>query len=201
MLTFHPFIRGQTMNSALHKAITCIATIMAAAVVGSSVSLAEGATQIAVCVEISAAAHPTFESRKRRHTEVDCDPQAARLRAFRGARAAASKALQSHCRAHVLGVQAARDICLAANLAVPTAATSVSRPAVPAFGTAPIDESFGIGTSKTGIRVCTVLRNLPGESQTTTQAAGAAHGFCIFNGNKTTRVTARARARCGVQCI
>jgi len=189
------------MKSALHNAITCIVLAIAAPVVVSSASLAEGATQIAVCVEISPGEHPGIESRKRRHTVIDCDPNTANARAFQGARGAASRALQTHCRAHVLGVAAARDICTAANLRVPTGATSVSRPAVPAVGAAPIDESIGIGTSQSGIRVCTVLRNLPGESQTTTQAADVAHGFCVFNNNRMTRVTGRARARCGVQCI
>src|SRR6185436_8026762 len=143
--------RDQTMKSALRNTILLIATA-AACVAGSSASQAQ-LTQIVACVEINPGEHPGIESRRRRHTVTDCDMNTANTLAFQGARAAASQALRNHCRASVLGVAAAAEICAAANLTVPTAGTSVSRPAVPAPGGGPIQQSIGIGTSKTGIRV------------------------------------------------
>jgi len=182
--------------------ILCIGTALAFAVIASSATRAQGLGQITTCVEISVNDSPVVGniSRKRKHTEVDCDPQSARGRAFSGARANASNALKDICRARILGVQAVRDICAAHGLRAATGTTSLRNPAVPA-GAVPIDEEIGIGLSNSGISICTVIRNLPAETVTSTQPAGVENGFCIFNNNRATKVTARARARCGVQCL
>jgi hypothetical protein len=181
-----------------HAFIGLAALALAAAIPAA----ASAQSQITTCVEISAAESPGLAggSRRQAYTASDCDPSIASARAFEGARASASRALAATCRASVLGVQPARDICVARGLNPPTgSSTSVSLPPIPAG--APIDQAIGVGRSRTGIFVCTVIRNLPAETTTTTRPAGVQNGFCIFNSNRVTRVTARARARCGVQCL
>jgi hypothetical protein len=168
---------------------------------GSSEGRTQQLSQITACVELSPADSPSLGgiSRKRRHTETDCDPLETRRQAFLGAQANASAAIRNECR-RIIGVAAVRDICRAHRLSAPSGTTSLGRPPVSA-GPVPIDGQANLGRSPTGIPICAVMRNLPAETVTSTSPAGIENGFCIFDGNRVTTVTARARARCGVQCF
>jgi len=153
---------------------------------------------IPICVELTFANVST--SARQRSTSSDCDPATAQTRAVVGARANASAVLAPTCIARTTGAMALAA-CARINSA-PTTFFGVSEtnPVGRAGSTRP-NAAIGIGQPGAGgLRLCTVLRDLPNEATTSTAPATVDNGFCIFNNGRVTRFTARARARCAVAC-
>jgi hypothetical protein len=154
------------------------------------------------CVEA-----PTFavnQSRKRNGKSNNCDATARKAEAINAARNNAAVALSETCNAEISS-QERQGICAARGLAPrPTNATGDMRGFQQIAGNVDgnADTALPIGP-----RLCAVLRDLPQEYTSQPLAAQASGlGDClVFHFpfvTSETRVlfTARARARCGVQC-
>ena len=153
---------------------------------------------IPTCVEVTGADIPV--SARRRGDASDCDPLQARNLATLRARANASAALTPTCLARASRAMAVRA-CATIGLRPATSHDVNETGPVGTAGSTTPNAAIGIGPSGAGgLRLCTVVRDLPNEAATSTSPAGADHGFCIFNNGRVTNFTARARARCGVTC-
>lgn len=151
---------------------------------------------IPTCVEV---AHADIgASARRKSTRADCDPETARNHASLQARFNASNDLAATCIARTARTIAART-CAAAGLRVATGGGVANDP-IPRAGTTRPDAAISIGRNSVA-QLCTVLRDLPNETTSSTSPASAANGFCIFNNGRVTTVVARARATCGVGCL
>jgi hypothetical protein len=155
------------------------------------------ADQITVCVEPESGVANNV-SRKRRSTRTDCDPAVAASRARRQSGVNARDVIAPICRERVSAAEA-EATCARRGLALPSAATALGRPPIAAEGRPAADASLPVQSP--GAKLCAVLRDVPGETETTTQPAGIENGFCLFNGNRTTTKVLRSRATCGVQCF
>jgi hypothetical protein len=151
----------------------------------------------AFCVEVVPA--DIAASRRRAGSNSDCNSSAALARAIVIAQFNASQALRPICFDHITLAMADRT-CGRAGLIRLTVIPSGETP-IPAPGTSPPTRSEPTGAKNQGaVQICALLRNLPGETVTSTSPAGPQNGFCIFDNGRVTSVTARARATCGVQC-
>lgn len=157
----------------------------------------EPLSQITACVE------PTSDvannvSRKRRSTRTDCDPSVALSKARVQSGVNARDTIASICRDRVT-VAEAEATCSSRGLSVPSTTTSLGRPPIAADGRPAANASLPIQSQTS--KLCAILRNVPNETETTTQPAGIENGFCLFDNNRTTTMVVRTRATCGVQCF
>jgi PBS lyase HEAT-like repeat-containing protein len=160
---------------------------------GTVATPAAAQEQITSCVEVAPAV--VSESRRRSSTRSDCDPQTARNKARDRARVNARDALGSVCRDAITEAEAV-EVCSAASGAIPTSSgTSLSAEPFPVPGGSEVSAQLPIAQSDP--KLCVVLRDLPGETQTGTRG----NALCVLNNFRETVVTFRARARCGVQCF
>lgn len=159
-------------------------------------AIAQPLNQITACVE------PTVQvannvSRKRASTQSDCNPAVAEARSREQAGVNARNAIAPLCVDRVTQAEAAAT-CQSWGLTVPTTAgTSLGRAPIAADGRPPADASLPINTAPNGPKLCAVLRNVPNETETSSQD----DLLCFFNGFRKTTVTSRVRATCGVQCF
>lgn len=164
----------------------------------SSAQSGEPSPQITACVEPTTAVANNV-SRKLVSTRTDCDPSVALYKAREQSRVNARDAIAPICRDRVTLAEA-EATCRSRGLSLPsTATTSLSRPPLAAEGRPAANASYPIQSQSP--KLCAVLRNVPNETETTTQPAGVENGFCLFNDNKTTTKTIRTRATCGIQCF
>ena len=155
-------------------------------------------SQITSCVEPTTAVANNV-TRKRTSTRTDCDPSVALQKARVQSGVSAREAIASICRDRVTLAEA-EATCQTRGLSLPTTATtSLGRPPLAAVGRPAANASLPIQSRSP--KLCAVLRNVPNETETTTQSAGIENGFCVFNDNKTTTKTVRTRATCGVECF
>lgn len=142
-----------------------------------------------ICVE--AAGFPT--TAKRKATRTDCSFSAAQSKAIRDARANASAALSAKC-IHDIHFAAQRaSICRAQGLGWYNGPYQAMGSEIRAIeGGSHIDGALQLNAA-----LCTVLRDLPDESSSTTGPDNLC--FPFFGGQHTT-FTARSRAHCGVIC-
>ena len=152
---------------------------------------------IPTCVEVTRTDVPV--SARRRGTGSDCDPATAKSRAIVLARTNASNALALTCRARTTRAMAQRACATIGKTPTSSFDVDTFNPVGTAGSTRP-DAAIGIGQTASGLHLCTVLRDLPNEASISTTPATINNGFCIFNNNRVTNFTARARARCAVTC-
>jgi hypothetical protein len=162
------------------------------------VSAQEPLSQITACVEPTAEVANNF-SAKRRSTRTDCDASVAFQRARAQSGINARDAIVSTCRDRVSRAEA-EATCRSRGLSLPTSpTTSLGRSPLVAQGRPAANASLPILSQSP--KLCAILRNVPNETETSTQPAGIENGFCLFNGNKTTTKVVRTRAVCAVQCF
>lgn len=163
------------------------ATILVSVV---SLSTPASAQALTICVEAPASA--TNITAKRRATRTECSPGAARTNAILGARANAASALRAACIDRISAAER-QATCEARGLVPAPALNSgmgLETRSVP--GGAPINGSIRISG-----RLCVVLRDVPGEFQSTTQP----DAICVLDNFRRTIFVARSRAHCAVQCL
>jgi hypothetical protein len=137
------------------------------------------------CVEV-----PTEvinRSEKRASERKDCDPQIAFTRANNQSQINAKDAIAPFCRQ--ITRQQAIQICQAAG---------DRRGTIPRSGGGRIDAVLPILPSNP--KVSAILRNVPSETETSTEPADANHGWCVLNNGRVTVKKVRTRATCGVDC-
>ena len=149
-----------------------------------------------VCAEVPASAVGTTARRKAVRT--DCSPKQAESLAVLAARANAANDLGGTCRVQITRAEAeaacaAHGRVLATNQ--PHGAMSMTE-GLALQGASRIDSAIAVGSTRAA-RMCVALRDLPQESESTTQP----DAVCLFDGFKRTIFTARARGQCGVQCL
>ena len=176
----------------IRKSILCLGLSVIGALMSNS-AVPQELSQITACVE------PTLEvannvSRKRASTRTDCDPATARARSRQQAGVHARDAIAPICVDRVTATEA-EATCTSHGLSVPTTTTSLGRAPIAADGRPAANASLPIQGNAP--KLCAILRNVPNETQTTTQE----NLFCFFNEFKSTTVTSRVRATCGVQCF
>ena len=166
----------------------CAATIL---VSGLSLSSTPARAQaLAICVEAPAAA--TNITAKRRATRTECSPGAARTNAILGARANAARALSGAC-INRMSAEERQATCAARGL-VPAPAQNSGM----GLETRSVPGGAGINAAiRISGRLCVVLRDVPGEFQSTTQP----DAICILDNFRRTIFIARSRAHCAVQCL
>jgi hypothetical protein len=162
---------------------------------GATVAQGQPLNQITSCVEVPSAL--VAASRRRASSRSDCDPQTAFDKAQQQSQANSRNALASVCRNEISAAEA-EEVCSAASGSIPTTGTSLSADPFSRAGGPQVDSQLPIAQSDP--KLCVVLRDLPDETQTSTQPAGIGNGFCLFNNGRVTTKTVRSRARCGVQC-
>lgn len=151
------------------------------------------ADQITTCVEPAANVANNI-SRKQRSTRSDCDPDKALQRARDQARINARNVISPLCIDRITP-QEAEATCRSHGLSLPTSATQLGRPPIPAAGRPRIDASLPIQSS--GPKLCTVLRDVNNETETNTES----DAICFLNNFRRTIVRARSRAFCAVECF
>jgi hypothetical protein len=176
--------------------------ILEGASLSSPAIAGEPLSALSTCVE--APAFAVNQSRKRNGQSKNCDAAARKAEAINAARTNAAVALSETCNAEISS-QERQEICAARGLAPrPTNATGDLSGFQQIAGNVDgsVDTALPIGP-----RLCAVLRDLPQEYTSQPLAAQASGlGDClVFHFpfvTSETRVlfTARARARCGVQC-
>lgn len=159
---------------------------------------------VSTCVE--APASVANSSRRRSGSSTDCDDDTRRDQAIRRARSNASDAMAPQCTA-LISAQERQQVCAARGLTPKPAnqpASMTGLVAVPGSPDGGIDDARPIA----GTSVCTVARDLAGESTSETlPAQWGGLGDCpvfrfpFWTSEQRVRFTARARARCGVQCL
>lgn len=154
--------------------------------------------QITRCVEVAPEVTNNFTVR-RSSSRTDCDPSAAFSSAQRQSRVNARDAISAACRQRITQ-QEAEEICRSRGLSLPTA-TGTDMRGRPLAAEGRPQPNFSLPISNDSPKLCAILRNIPNQTQTTTQPAGVENGFCVFNNNETTTKTVRSRAFCGVQCF
>jgi hypothetical protein len=154
------------------------------------IALAQTLVPLTTCVEAPASA--VNVSARRKSIRSDCDPNQARNNAFLRARSNATVALSSTCIQRISAAER-QATCRALGL-VP--APSRNNGMAPTFVGAPGSTNID-ATSAISSQLCVVLRDLPNESEATFQT----DIICSFSNFRRTIFTARARARCGVQCL
>lgn len=173
----------------MKRLILAIAMLPAAVVTDISLGPPASAQNLdLICVEGGSST-----SARRRATRTDCSFSAAQSNAMRAARVNASAALSATC-IHDIHFEAQRAaICGEQGLARYAGPFRTMGSEVRAKdGGSHIDGSVQINSA-----LCTVLRDLPNESTSTTAPDNLC--FPFFGGEHTTYV-ARSRARCGVIC-
>jgi uncharacterized protein (DUF849 family) len=185
-----------------------LAIAMAAAFVSGGVDIAPATAQepvfsVSTCVEAPASA--VNASRRRAGSSTNCDASARRAEAIRQARGNAAIALSPTCIAD-LSPQEQQNICAARGLQPrPANAAGDMRgfQEIPGSPDGNIATAFPIAATS----LCTVVRDLPAESTSVRLAAQVSGlGDCLvfefpfITSVTRTLLTARARARCGVQC-
>lgn len=163
------------------------ATVLASGLSFNAPALAQPLT---ICVE--AAASATNITAKRRATRTECSRDAARRNAILGARANAAAALRADCIDRISATER-QATCEARGLVpapAPNRGMGIETRSVP--GGAEIDGSIPLNA-----RLCVVLRDVPGEFQSTTQP----DAICVLDGFRRTIFVARSRAHCAVQCL
>lgn len=172
-----------------------VVTLLATFIYAPIGAPAAKAQPITVCVEVAPAV--SQQSRRRRATRTECNPLRARQLAFEQAGTNAANALNPVCRATITAA-IAQATCAARGLSVPTTATTApSRPPLAAIGSPAVNGARRILPFTNNVKRCAVIRNLPNETQTATQQ----EPLCVFDNFRRTIVTARARARCAVECL
>ncbi len=165
---------------------------------GSAHVHAQPLQQITRCVEVAPEVTDDFTAR-RASSRTDCNPSVAFSKAQHQSRVNARDAIAPICRERVTQ-QEAEEICRSRGLSFPTTpGTSMQGRPLAAEGRPQANASLPVLNESP--KLCAILRNIPNQTQTTTQPAGVENGFCVFNDNQTTTKTVRSRAFCGVQCL
>lgn len=162
----------------------------------------EPLSALSTCVEAPASA--VNASRKRNGQSDNCNADARQAEAIARARVNAAHALSATCAANI-SAQERHDICAARGL-VPRPANATGDMSgfqqIPGNADGNVDTALPIGP-----QLCAVLRDLPQESTSQAMAAQLSGlGDCLvfhfpfLTSETRTLLTARARARCGVQC-
>lgn len=154
--------------------------------------------QVTRCVEVAPEVTNNFTAR-RASSRTDCDPAVAFSNAQSQSRVNARDAIAATCRQRITQ-QEAEEICRNRGLSLPTTpGTDMKGRPLAAEGRP--QPNFSLPIANNSPKLCAILRNIPNQTETTTQPAGVENGFCVFNNNETTTKTVRSRAFCGVQCF
>jgi hypothetical protein len=157
---------------------------------------AQTLSPLSTCAEVPASA--VGITARRKAVRTDCSAKQAESHAALAARANAANDLAPTCRAQITRAEA-EAACAVHGRTLATnqphgGMSTTEGLALP--GSASIDAAIAVGSTRAA-RVCVAIRDLPQESEATSQS----DAVCIFDGFKRTLFTARARGRCGVQCL